>query len=489
MSGDDHPVDTRHRSPSVRAKVLGVVVLLAALGMVVAEVTSYVIASRRLDVRLDAAIAQEVAEFRTLAEVGVDPRTGEPFASIDELLRTALARNVADTNESYVGLGSQPYTPVDPGVVDLLEEPALLEAVARVDPAARVTLAEVESSVGTLRYAAVPVVLPTTSDRGTYVVAYAVDRERQDLVDVARTYALVALGALLLLAVVGWLLAGRLLRPLRLLREAASTASPEGGERIPVRGNDDVSDLTRSFNTMLDRLQGAFAQQRQFAADAGHELRTPVTIVRGHLELLDPDDPADVAATRDLVLDEVDRMSRLVEDLVLLARAQRTDLVDLRPVDLDRLVEGVLLRARALGDRDWRLDSSAAVVVLADEQRLQQALLQLADNAVKYTPPGTVVAVGARVDPDAVRLWVRDTGPGIAEADQARVLERFGRADQGRGVEGSGLGLAIVTALAEAHGGRLELDSAPGRGARFTVVLPRAAVVTDAVDTTVEEVP
>ncbi len=472
MRGDDHAVARPRRSPSVRTKVLAVVVLLAGLGMAVAEVTSYVVSARRLDVRLDAAIAQEVAEFRTLAEQGVNPRTGRPFEDIDDLLRTALARNVADSNETFLGLGSAPYVPADPGVVDLLDEPALLAAVTAQGPASRVELAEVESAVGTLRYAAVPVVLPGAPDTGTYVVAYAVDLERRDLVSVARTYAYVATGSLLLLAVGGWLILGRLLRPLALLREAAASASPQRAERIPERGNDDVTDLTRSFNTMLDRLQDAFAQQRQFIADAGHELRTPVTIVRGHLELLDPGDPRDVAETRALVLDEVDRMGRLVDDLVVLARAQRPDLVDLRPVDLDRLVEEVLVKARALGDRDWRLDAAAVGVVQADEQRLQQALLQLADNAVKHTPAGTTVAVGARRDDDAVRLWVRDTGPGIAVADRARVLQRFGRADHGRGVEGSGLGLAIVGAIAEAHGGRLEVDDAPGGGALLTLVLP-----------------
>jgi len=464
----------RRWAPSVRLKVLAVVVLTAALGMVVAETTSYVVQSRRLDVRIDEALTQEVEEFRLLAANGVDPRTGEPFRSVPQLLETALARNVAERNETFLALldGEELFTPRDRSF-ELEEFPEVLDRLGDVDRDSLVELEEVDTAIGPIRFAAVPVVLTGGPSVGTYVVAYAVDRERRQLTDIVRTYALVALGALVVLAVAGWLMAGRLLRPLRLLRDAARTASPTDPARIPVRSDDDVGDLTRSFNAMLDRLQGAFEDQRRFLDDAGHELRTPVTIVRGHLELVDPHDPKDVAETRDLVLDEVDRMSRLVEDLVLLAQAQQPDFVHRRPVDVAPLVDDVLVKARALGDRDWRRDEVAEAVVEADEQRLQQALLQLADNAVKYTPPGTVVAVGCRTDHDGVRLWVRDEGPGIAAADVERVFERFGRAASvGRGVRGSGLGLSIVAAIAHGHGGRVELETAPGAGARFTLVLP-----------------
>jgi two-component system, OmpR family, sensor kinase len=464
------------RGPSVRTKVVGTVLVLAASGMAVAETAAYTVQSARLEQRLDAAVLQEVAEFRTLAEQGVDPDTGDRFGSVEQLMRTALARNVADDSETFLALvdGEPAFTPLGPRVVALEDEPAVLAAARDAQGSEVVRVVDVPSSVGRLRLAAVPVTVEGAPSRGTYVVAYAVDRERRLLVDIARTYALVALLSLLVLAGVAWAVTGRLLRPLRLLREEAQrTAATELAGRLPVRGNDDVSELTRSFNGMLDRLGASFEEQRQFLDDAGHELRTPVTIVRGHLELLDPSDPVETAETRDLLLDEVDRMSRLVEDLVLLAKARRPDFVRPCAVDVGRLTDAVLDKARPLGDRDWRLDARGQGVVHADGQRLTQALLQLADNAVKHTPPGTEVAVGSSVQDGQVRLWVRDTGPGIDPADHARVFERFGRTEEGRGTEGSGLGLAIVQAIASAHGGRVELASAPGRGATFTLVVPR----------------
>jgi hypothetical protein len=137
-----------------------------------------------------------------------------------------------------------------------------------------------------------------------------------------------------------------------------------------VTGADDVTELTMTVNTMLDRLQWAFDTQQQFLDDAGHELRTPLTIVRGHLEVLDVGDPLEVSATRDIVLDELDRMARLVDDLVLLAQARRPDFVRFEPVDLDRLIREALDKAQALADRRWVLDAALPVVVAADAQRL-----------------------------------------------------------------------------------------------------------------------
>lgn len=466
------------RGLSVRTKVLGSVLLVAALGMVTAEAASYAVQSRRLDARLDSSLRQEVSEFRTFAEKGIDAQTRTGFSSVEQLLQAALARNVADENETFLALvdGEPRFFPNGNRPVRLEAQVELLFELRALDPDAPVRLATAPSDVGALRYAAVQVTVAGLPAVGTYVVAYAADRERDMLRDIAQTYAVVALLSLLLLAAVGWLLVGRLLRPLRLLREAAQrTAETDFGEPIPVRGGDEVSDLTRSFNAMLDRLRAAFEEQRTFIDDAGHELRTPVTIVRGHLELLDPANEGEVRETRTLLLDEMDRTSRLVEDLILLAKARRPDFVQPGPVDVALLTDAVLDKARAFGDRGWQADSHADVQVQVhgDRQRLTQALLQLADNAVKHTPIGTPIAVGSSADDREVRLWVRDEGEGIAPGDRERIFERFGRAEIGRGAEGSGLGLAIVCAIAEAHGGRVELDSERGKGATFTLVIPR----------------
>lgn len=407
----------------------------------------------------------------------MDPDTGQPFTSVTQLLRVALQRNVPHDDETYLTfLDGAPFE-YDGGErpIRLEAEPAVLSTVAAVPAGSPVVIRDVLTSRGRARLAVVPVGIEGQEASGAYVIAIAVDRERDELLDLMRLYALVSLGSLLLVAAVGWLVAGRLLRPLRTLREAAHRITETDlTERIPVRGADDVTDLTRTYNAMLDRLQSAFDTQREFLDDAGHELRTPVTIVRGHLELLDPSNPRDVAETRDPLLDEIDRMGRLVDDLILLAKARRPDFVTAGTVDLAALTDQVLDKARALGDRDWQVEARAEADVPGDPQRLTQALLQLAHNAVKYSEPRTAVRVGSAIHRGEAHLWVRDEGRGIDPGDLGHIFERFGRAQSGRGVDGSGLGLAIVAAIASAHGGRVEVDSTPGRGSTFTVVVPLA---------------
>ncbi len=199
---------------------------------------------------------------------------------------------------------------------------------------------------------------------------------------------------------------------------------------------------------MLERLDSGFTAQRQFLDDAGHELKTPLTVLRGHLELLDYNDPIELVETRDLLLDEVDRMSRLVGDLILLAKTRRPDFLVLVDVDLDHLTRALLAKARALGERDWQLDATGRARAVLDEQKLTQAVLQLADNAVKHTDPGDTIAIGSARERGRIRLWVRDTGDGIAPADREAVLERFGRSRVRPGDAGFGLGLSIVRAIA-----------------------------------------
>ena len=465
------------RNVSVRTRILASVLVMSALGLAVSGAVANAIQTQRILDGVDADLSQEVEEFRTLASRGVDPETGERFRSVDQLLVIALERNVPSSNEMFLTyLGGQPHRYSAGGVSEILTSDAVREAVTAVPAAATsVVNQDVQASIGTVRLSIVPVRVQDNGATGTYVIAPAVDRDLEQQTDLMRTYALVSLGALLLIGAVGWLVAGRLMRPVALLSATTQRiGETDLRERVAVSGNDDVSDLARTFNAMLDRLEKAFETQREFLDDAGHELKTPVTILRGHLELMDPDDATDFAQTRALLLDEVDRMSRLVQDLIVLAKAERSDFVQLQRVDLGQLTDEVLDKARGLGERHWRVDHRAEATVLADPQRLTQALLQLADNAVKFTQPGATIAIGTSIDVGQARLWVRDDGPGVAPDDLDRIFARFGRAQTGRGVEGSGLGLAIVRAIAEAHQGWVDVARVEPRGVIFTVVLPLA---------------
>jgi signal transduction histidine kinase len=463
---------------SVRVRVLTSVLVMAAFGVLLAGAAVYALQLRSIDRAITASLEQEVAEFRALAATGLDPETGQRFDDIERLLLVALQRNVPDRHETYLTLLEGDPLAYNAGnrPIALEREATVLAAVAEVGPDANVVLRDVPTTSGTARLAIVPVqVGEDPPARGSFVMAYAVDRAVADLRQLARVYGLVSLGTLLLLGLVGWQVSGRLLRPLRTLRETTQRITEADlSERIPVRGNDDLSELTRTFNAMLDRLEEAIATQRRFLDDAGHELRTPLTIVRGHLEVVDPTDADDVAQTRALLLDEIDRIARMVDDLILLSKAQRPDFLAPVPIDVAGLTVDVLAKARMLGDRAWVLDDVGVGVIQADPERLTQALLELAKNAVKFSPPGSTIAIGSAMDAAGTRLWVRDEGSGVPSEDRERIFGRFSRGSTVAGVDGSGLGLSIVDSIATAHGGRVEVSSAPGRGSTFVMVLPSA---------------
>jgi two-component system, OmpR family, sensor kinase len=454
---------------SFRVRILaGYIGLLAA-----ATVLSLFIArealERRLDQRLDEALVQESRELRQLAR-GNDPETGERFAGdTARIFQVFLDRNVPSPNEALIT-----FLEGDPFVRSIQVLPYRLdqdpELVARWSDLTESERGSVETPAGSVEYLAVPLV--GGDAHGVFVAAIFRDRESGEVADAFRVAVGVGLGMLLIGSVLAWLLADRVLRPVKAVTETARSIS--GGDlsrRIPVSGHDEIAVLAQTFNEMLARLETAFKAQQRFVDDAGHELRTPITIVRGHLELVE-EDPDDRRETLALVLDELDRMARIVDDLLTLAKWEQPDFLATAPMEVGALVDDVLAKASALGPRDWRLDVFADATIVADRQRITQALMQLAQNAVQHTDEGDEIGLGAYVGEGEARLWVRDTGPGIPFEEQPHVFDRFYRAGEARRSEGAGLGLSIVQAIARAHGGRVELASVPGSGATFTVVVP-----------------
>jgi heavy metal sensor kinase len=287
--------------------------------------------------------------------------------------------------------------------------------------------------------------------------------------------------ALLGAAAGGWWIAGRALAPVDRIAETARRITAEDlARRIDSPPTEDeIGRLVAVLNDMLERLERAFATARQFSADAAHELRTPLTILKGELEVGLGAVPSDDEIHRVLAscLEEVDRLIALVEDLLFLARADAGMAERARePIDLAEVLADAAPALHALAERagvSLALHPAPELVVRGSAPQLLRIVLNLADNAIKYTPRGGRVDVALRGDGDAAVLEVRDTGAGIPLDEQAHLFERFYRGDPARGRGGTGLGLALVRSLAELHGGRIAIESAPGRGSCFRVTLPR----------------
>jgi two-component system, OmpR family, sensor kinase len=456
---------------SARARILASYLVLLLFSTVVGTIVLREVLLARAGERVDDALVQETEEFRRLAQDGRNPRTGDPFGDdVRAIFRVFLSRNVPGEREAF-------YTYADGEPHDQRYAPSVeQERLAPIDALAGTATTrrgELDLDDGTrFRYVAVPVEDTRGRPRGVFAVAVDLSGELDEVNDALRIAAGVNIGVLILASLLAWVIAGRVLAPLRLLRDTArSITESDLTQRIPVRGDDELADLARTFNEMLDRLEEAFASQKAFISDAGHELRTPITIIRGHLDVMG-DDPQERRETLELVADELDRMSRLVNDLLLLAKASRPDFLRPETVELEELTHELYAKASALAERDWRLAGVATGRIVADRQRVTQAVMNLSQNAVTHTQQGDAVELGSELRNGSVRLWVKDTGPGVPEQEQARIFERFVRLDRTPAGEGSGLGLAITRAVAEAHGGRVELDSRPGEGARFTVIIP-----------------
>jgi two-component system, OmpR family, sensor kinase len=466
----ERPPRRRRIFASARARILASYLILLLFSTVVSIVALREVLLARAGERVDDALVQETEEFRRLARDGRDPRTGRPFGNnVRAIFRVFLDRNVPGEREAF-------YTYVAGDLYDTRFAPGLRRLrISEIDALALSTTvqrgeAELDDG-GRFRYLVAPVETGGRA-RGVFAVAIDLSGEVEEVNEALRIAAGVSIAVLILASLLAWVVAGRVLAPLRLLRDTArSIGESDLTRRIPVEGDDELAGLARTFNEMLDRLEEAFASQKAFISDAGHELRTPITIIRGHLEVMG-DDPDERRETLELVADELDRMGRLVNDLLLLAKANRPDFLEPQTIDLDDLTRELFAKASALAERDWRLASVGSGRIVADRQRLTQALMNLSQNAVAHTDQGDAVELGSALTGGTVRLWVRDTGPGIPAHDQERIFERFVRLNGSRAGEGAGLGLAITRAVAEAHGGRVELESRPGAGARFTVIIP-----------------
>lgn len=461
---------------SLRARIVGVAVLL----LTVCGTGSTLLADRLLGMRMwervAGSLAEELDDFdRYTAAAGA--RSGRLPADTDARshLRSFLDYNTPAREQALVAVAGGAVEGIVSERFLLPQLPAPLlqrwaQDTARAAPPPA-SGGRFDTELGAAAYE-IRRVRDATGTHGALILVTLPAGELRE-VDELRSVALtVTLATILLGSLAAFLLVGRLLGPMRQLGDTARAISRSDlGPRLEVRGDAEVDEMARSFNAMVDRLEETVTDMRDLAQDTAHELRAPLTVCRCELMairdgLAAPDGPARVA------IGEIDRMSRLVADLQTLGELRHAGL-QACDFELAQWTRGVFERTRALGPRAWQLEALGQGHVRADPDLLSQAVLNLARNAVQHTAPEAPVAIGSVVEAGEAHIWVRDWGPGVAEAERAHIFERFARGrDAAERYPGAGLGLAIVRGVARAHAGRVELESRPGAGATFTLSLP-----------------
>ena len=462
-----------HLFGNVRLRIVAVTALLLAGASIVSFFLLRTALTQRLDEEITTALIREVEEFQILNE-GVNPRTGQPFGDdLEAVYDLYFAREVPDEGETLIGFVDDELYKFERDRDGLPVEEIADPIEAWID-SGTAQAGRADTSSGEIYYRVVPI---EAGDRTSTFAAVNLPREELREIDQAvATLGFIEGITILVATVIGYLLSGQVLRPLRSLADTARRISETDlTQRMPTHGDAESVRISQAFNDMLARLEIAFDTQRRFLDEASHELRAPLTVIRGHVELLDlEDDPEERVATTTLITSEIDRMNRMVEDLLTLARAERPDFLDLEPLELQNWTADCFSKARMLGDRDWHLDATASGTIRADGQRLTQAVMQLAANAVQHSTDGSVIRLGTRFTDGTLTAWVDDEGAGVAPEDADRIFERFhrGRHD-GRS---SGLGLSIVQAICEAHGGHAQLVPRAGPGSRFEIRIPATVI-------------
>jgi len=486
---------------TLRLRLLLVLVGIVAVGLVVSDIVTYTSLQSFLVARLDQQLqATPGPVARALGECIEQERTPNPFTPSSGSCRLPFSLTSEVPSGAYGELRDavtgqplawacfqraghvaekSPALPSPLPVASANQKPTIF-SITRTGCGAR-TYQGVASVTGQ--------VIP--ADPQTFVVIVAVP-----LTDVNATLGhllvvegLVSSAVLIGLGALSWWIVRRGLRPLEEMATTAGTiASGDLSQRVPdTDPHTEVGRLGVALNTMLTEIEGAFAARaaseerlRRFLADASHELRTPLTSIRGYAEIFDRgarDRPEDLATSMRHIRSEANRMSELVDDLLLLARLDRERPLAHEQVELTAVAAAAVDAARVKApDRAVGFVPATPVVVSGDANRLRQVIDNLLANAIAHTPGGTPIEVGLANDATTALLTVTDHGPGIAPADQQHIFEPFHRADpsRARSTGGVGLGLAIVSAIAAAHGGTVGVDSGPGPGATFWVRLPLA---------------
>ena len=435
-------------------------------------VTAWVMLTQQQRATIDGHLTREAVELQVLAEKAIDPATGVPFTAVDGVLSLYIQRTVPDPNETMFVMvdGRVLARTTDTPPVRLDQDPVFL---AQVSKAAVASFGNFQTEVGNARYIVVPIT--GDSNQGALVGVIFSDLESKQIQDLLFRFAEIVLLALIAAMAVGWLVAGRALRPITQIRDTAhEIGESDLSKRIsPSSAGSELNQLVDEFNAMLDRIEESFATSKQFVDDAGHELRTPLTVITGHLELINTD-PSSEKSSLLIIQDEVARMSRIVKDLQTLTKSSQPDFVVRAEVSLRDLGDELLVKASHLENRVWRLGEIPDLRWSLDRQRITQAVMQLSENASKATTKSDIIELDIQVIDNELEISVSDSGPGIPLENRENIQRRFVRGNsKTSGDQGAGLGLAVVAAIAAGHNGELVISDSNLGGAKLTLRILR----------------
>lgn len=434
----------------------------------------YLIVFYQVDNRVEENLKEEIKSFERFKEIHLNEAQEDTnLEQIQEKLDEFLDGVIPEDDNFLITIVDQKiYRSVPPRLPKYIKnESASITSFLDFNQNSLIKPKQYWGEVDEFKYAIQPIILDQKV-KGLFVAIHLRTGERAEAFDILIIFIAVLVAGLIIAFLFAWLASDKILRPLRSLAQTANVIDEfELKKRIDVTGYGEIYDLTNTFNQMINRLDFAFESQRNFLNDAGHELRTPITIIQGHLELMG-DDPQEQKETIALVLDEIDRMNRLVNDLMLLAKAERPDFLQKEVINVSCLIEDIYKKVLGLGSRNWLLENKATINIIGDRQRLIQALINLVRNAVQHTTENSLIIIGSNQDKNFLKLWVHDTGKGIEPAEKQHIFERFYKGKSIHNLEGSGLGLSIVKAIVEAHNGWIECVSEVGKGSSFTIILP-----------------
>ena len=449
---------------SARASILGWVLIPVSLAMIAAVILASALLTQNEVTKTDQQLTQEAEELSLLSERAIDPVSGETYSKSSDLLELYISRAVPDSDELLFVIVNGKVTERSSGELDIRldRDPNFIALVNGLDEP---YLGDYDFSSTTIRFVAIPV--NSETDSGVMVAAITLDSRMESIQTTLLELALIMLIALAAATLVGWIVAGRILKPIRDLGSMTRRARDgTASERLSgFNSNSEIGGIAQDFNSMLDRTAEAFDSQKRFVDDAGHELKTPLTIIRGHLDLI-RSNPTEEKNSMPIIQDEILRMTRIVKDLQTLTKSSEPSFIQLEQVDPAEIVDEVFVKASALAERKWSIDGTKLPTIAVDRQRIVQALIQLIDNAIKHTTTSDSIEIGCRLKSGFCEFYVGDSGPGIPLESRNKVFSRFVRGMwTPEDTEGSGLGLAIVAAIAFGHSGEAFINSSKLGGA------------------------